>query len=181
MPITIHIPKTDDLWDPIKEEFITQPAVTLQLEHSLLSISKWEAKYHRPFLGKKDNKTGEEMLDYIRMMTIAPKVSPEVYYRLSQENMDEIMHYIENPMTATTVRENGTPSREIVTSELIYYWMISLGIPFECQKWHLNRLMMLIRVCSAKNAKPKKMSKGEIHRRNSALNAARRAQLHSTG
>lgn len=181
MPLTLIIPKTDDLWDPVKEEFVTQPAVTLHLEHSLMSVSKWEAKYHRPFLYRQDKKSSEEMLDYIRMMTFSPKVDDSVYYRIAQEQYDQISAYIEDPMTASTVRETGSPSREIVTSELIYYWMISLNIPFECQKWHLNRLIMLIRVCSAKNAKPRKMSKGEIRRRNSALNAARRAQLHSRG
>lgn len=181
MPLTLNIPKTDDLWDPVKEEFVSQPAVTLHLEHSLISISKWESKYHRPFLGKQDQKSSEEMLDYIRMMTFAPKVDDDVYYRLTQKQMDQISQYIQDPMTASTVRETGSPSREIVTSELVYYWMISLGIPFECQKWHLNRLIMLIRVCSAKNAKPKKMSKGEIRRRNSELNAMRRARLHSSG
>lgn len=181
MPLTLIIPKTDDLWDPVKEEFVTQPAVTLHLEHSLMSVSKWEAKYHRPFLYRQDKKSSEEMLDYIRMMTFSPKVDDSVYYRIAQEQYDQISAYIEDPMTASTVRETGSPSREIVTSELIYYWMISLNIPFECQKWHLNRLIMLIRVCSAKNAKPRKMSKGEIRRRNSALNAARRAKLHSRG
>ena len=181
MPLTLIIPKTDDLWDPVKEEFVTQPAVTLHLEHSLMSVSKWEAKYHRPFLYRQDKKSSEEMLDYIRMMTFSSKVDDSVYYRITQEQYDQISAYIEDPMTASTVRETGSPSREIVTSELIYYWMISLNIPFECQKWHLNRLIMLIRVCSAKNAKPRKMSKGEIRRRNSALNAARRAQLHSRG
>ena len=181
MPLTLIIPKTDDLWDPVKEEFVTQPAVTLHLEHSLMSVSKWEAKYHRPFLYRQDKKSSEEMLDYIRMMTFSSKVDDSVYYRITQEQYDQISAYIEDPMTASTVRETGSPSREIVTSELIYYWMISLNIPFECQKWHLNRLIMLIRVCSAKNAKPRKMSKGEIRRRNSALNAARRAQVHSRG
>jgi hypothetical protein len=181
MPLTLIIPKTDDLWDPVKEEFVTQPAVTLHLEHSLMSVSKWEAKYHRPFLYRQDKKSSEEMLDYIRMMTFSSKVDDSVYYRITQEQYDQISAYIEDPMTASTVRETGSPSREIITSELIYYWMISLNIPFECQKWHLNRLIMLIRVCSAKNAKPRKMSKGEIRRRNSALNAARRAQLHSRG
>lgn len=181
MPLTLIIPKTDDLWDPVKEEFVTQPAATLHLEHSLMSVSKWEAKYHRPFLYRQDKKSSEEMLDYIRMMTFSSKVDDSVYYRITQEQYDQISAYIEDPMTASTVRETGSPSREIVTSELIYYWMISLNIPFECQKWHLNRLIMLIRVCSAKNAKPRKMSKGEIRRRNSALNAARRAQLHSRG
>ena len=181
MPLTLIIPKTDDLWDPVKEEFVTQPAVTLHLEHSLMSVSKWEAKYHRPFLYRQDKKSSEEMLDYIRMMTFSSKVDDSVYYRITQEQYDQISAYIEDPMTASTVRETGSPSREIITSELIYYWMISLNIPFECQKWHLNRLIMLIRVCSAKNAKPRKMSKGERRRRNSALNAARRAQLHSRG
>lgn len=180
MPLSITVPACSELWDPVKEEFLSAKEVRLTLEHSLLSLSKWEAKYHKPFLSK-DQKTSEETLDYIRFMTITQGVSPEVYYRLSSDNVRQIEEYIEDPMTATTVKEQKGRTREIVTSELIYYWMIALGIPFECQKWHLNRLLMLIKVCSAKNAPQKKMGKGALMRRNSELNAARRARLHSRG
>ena len=163
-------------------EFVTLKAETLQLEHSLVSLSKWESKWHKSFLTKEE-KTYEETLDYIKCMTITQNVKPEVYQRLTQKNISDINDYIANPMTATTFSENrnGKGSRERITSELIYYWMIALNIPFECQKWHLNRLLTLIRVCEIKNQPPKKMSKAELVSRNAALNAARRKQLGTRG
>lgn len=135
----------------------------------------------KPFLVK-DPKTVAETIDYIKCMTITQNVDPLVYNSLTNENIEEINHYIDLPMTATTFREDNSPkSREIVTSELIYYWMISLNIPMECQKWHLNRLLTLIRVCNVKNSPPKKMSRRELANRNAALNAARRKKLNSKG
>lgn len=178
--LQIVVPATE-YWDERQEMFITKKEQTLQLEHSLVSLSKWESKWHKPFLSKKDI-TYEETLDYIRCMTITPNVDPEVYFRLTNENIDQINRYIEEPMTATTFREdNSKPNREIVTAEIIYYWMITAGVPFECQKWHLNRLLTLIRVCNIKNGPAKKMSKKEILQQNAALNASRRARLHSRG
>lgn len=163
------------------EEFITTNKQVLQLEHSLVSISKWESKWHKPFLGKEE-KTNEQIRDYIRCMTLTQNVDPNVYLALSKENMQDISEYIENPMTATWFSKNNSkPNREIITSELIYYWMISQQIPFECQKWHINRLLTLIRVCSVKNSPPKKMSKKAVMSRNKALNEARRKQYGSTG
>jgi len=179
--LQITIPAVE-LWDERKQEFITTKEQTLQLEHSLVSISKWESKWCKPFLSKQE-KTFEETLDYIKCMTITPNVDPEVYNYLTNENIEEINNYINAPMTATYFSDDKTvkPSREQITAELIYYWMIALNIPFECQNWHLNRLLTLIKVCNIKNQPPKKISKKEIMRRNAALNAARRKQLNTKG
>ena len=169
-------------WDEKKQEFVEPKTQILQLEHSLVSLSKWESKWCKPFLSN-TAKSVEETLDYIKFMTITQNVKPEVYDHLTQANIDQINKYIEAPMTATTFSEdkNSKHNREIVTAELIYYWMIALQIPFECQKWHLNKLLTLIRVCNIKNAPPKKMSKRDVMSRNAALNAARRKQLNSKG
>lgn len=136
----------------------------------------------KPFLDNKTPKTTAETLDYIRCMTITQNVDPEVYKFLTVENIKAINDYIDAPMTATTFsQQNTSRSREIVTSELIYYWMIALNVPMKCEKWHLNRLLTLIRVCNIKNTPPKKMSRKDIMSRNAALNAARRKQLNSKG
>lgn len=179
--LRITIPAAE-LWDEAKQEFVTTKEQTLQLEHSLVSLSKWESKWNKAFLGKQE-KTREETLDYIRCMTITQNVKPETYRFLSNENIQQINDYIAAPMTATCFsnEKQGGINREIVTSELIYYWMIALNIPFECQKWHLNRLLTLIKVCNIKNAPPKKMSRQQIMSRNAALNAARRKKLNSRG
>ena len=170
-----------EFWDEEKQEFINTKEQVLQLEHSLISLSKWEAKWCKVFLSKQE-KTAEETIDYIKCMTITPNVDPEVYNRLTKENIKEIEDYIAAPMTATYFSSNDNkPSHEQVTSELIYYWMIALTIPFECEKWHLNRLLTLIKVCNIKNQPPKKMGKREIMSRNAALNAARRKQLNTKG
>jgi len=179
--LQITIPAVE-LWDERKQEFIITKEQTLQLEHSLVSISKWESKWCKPFLSKQE-KTFEETLDYIKCMTITQNVDPEVYNYLTNKNIEEINNYINAPMTATYFSDEKTSktSREQVTAELIYYWMIALNIPFECQKWHLNRLLTLIKVCSIKNQPPKKRSRKEIMSRNAALNAARRKQLNTKG
>lgn len=179
--LQIIIPTTE-LFDEQTNEFVVVKGQKLQLEHSLVSISKWESKWNKVFLDKQP-KTVEETIDYIKCMTLTPNVSPLVYKCVTNANIQEINKYIEAPMTATYFSENqkGRGSREKVTSELIYYWMIALQIPFECQKWHLNRLLTLIRICNIKNAPPKKMSKRQIMSRNAALNAARRKQYNSTG
>lgn len=180
--LRITIPATE-LWDENKEEFVTVSSeITLQLEHSLVSLSKWESKWCKPFLSKEE-KTYEETIDYIKCMTITQNVNPEVYDRLTSSNIRSIKEYIEAPMTATTFYElpNGSTKKETITSELIYYWMIALTIPMECQRWHLNRLLTLIRVCNIKNSPPKKMSRREIMSRNAALNASRRNKLNTKG
>lgn len=179
--LQITIPGTE-LWDEKLEQFVYTKDETLQLEHSLISLSKWESKWCKVFLSKEE-KTTEETIDYIKCMTITPRVDPSVYDRLTQDNIKQIQEYIAAPMTATyfSKEAGGKVNREQVTSELIYYWMIAMQIPFECEKWHLNRLLTLIRVCNIKNQPPKKMSKKDIMSRNAALNAARKKQLNTTG
>lgn len=179
--LQITIPETEK-WDEEKQEFIYIAARTLQLEHSLISLSKWESKWCKSFISR-FGETNEEVIDYIKCMTLTKNVDPNVYECLTQSNLEEIKRYINAPMTATTFREDKSskPNREIITSELIYFWMVANNIPFECQKWHLNRLLTLIRVCDIKNTPPKKHSKREIMSRNAALNAARRQQLNTRG
>lgn len=172
-------------WDERKEEFVTyKKALTLQFEHSLISLSKWESKYCRPFLGKGE-KTDEEILDYIKFMTLTQNVQDETYIRLinTKGAVETINSYINAPMTATTFSEehNSKSSSEQVTSELIYYWMIALNIPVEFQKWHLNRLLTLVRVCNIKNQPAKKMKPQDVNARNAALNAARKKKLNTKG
>lgn len=181
--LRITIPGSKELWDEKRQEFIPPTkSQTVQLEHSLVSLSKWEAKWNKAFLSKRE-KTNEETIDYIRCMTITQNVDPNVYYRLSQENIQQIDDYIGAPMTATYFRDDKImgQSRDTVTAELIYYWMIALNIPFECQKWHLNRLFALIKVCSIKSGPKKMMSKAEIARQQSAINAARRKKHNTKG
>lgn len=174
--LVITVPPQEYL-DETTNTFKTTEAATLQLEHSLLSISKWESKWHKPFLSN-DPKTETELIDYIRCMTINSGVKPEVYYMLPSDSLIKIRDYIDDSMTATWFnrKEKSRTSRKIITSEVIYSWMITLGIPFECQKWHLNRLMTLIEVCSIQNEGPKKMSRREAMEQQRYLNAARRAK-----
>ena len=170
-----------ELFDNDIQEFVNYSEQKLCLEHSLISISKWEEKWCVPFLSRQE-KTDEEILDYIRCMTITKNVDKKVYEFITKKNILEINQYINSPMTATTFSNNQSrPNREIITSELIYYWMIAYNIPFECQKWHLNRLLTLINICSIKNQPPKKMSKSEIMSRNKSLNSARRSAYHTKG
>lgn len=179
--LQVTIPASE-YFDEKTGEFSSIRETTLQLEHSLVSVSKWESKWCKPFLGPNE-KTAEECIDYVRCMTITQHVDPTVYQFLTQKNFQEINAYIEAPMTATTFseRENKRFSREVVTAEIIYYWMVALNIPFECQKWHLNKLIALVRVCNIKNTPQKKMSRREVTERNRALNEARRKKMHSNG
>lgn len=179
--LRLTLPPVEE-WDERTETFVYSTETTLQLEHSLVSLSKWESKWHKPFLHTA-NMTDEESLDYIRCMTLTQNVSPDTYYRLTSDHIDAIKRYINEPMTATTFVADNGPKRnqEIITSEIIYYWMSTLQIPFECQKWHLNKLLAFIRVCSIKNAPAKKMSKKDIMSQNAALNAARRQKFNSKG
>ena len=179
--LKIIIPKTE-YYDEEAETFEVVEDFELELEHSLISLSKWESKFQKPFLGPGE-KSSREILGYIEAMIITPIYPLDVFDRLTQENLTQINEYIESSESATTF--GSMPERkgrgEIITSELIYYWMVAFTIPFECESWHLNRLFALIRICNIKNSKPKKMSRGEIARRNSELNAQRRAQYNTSG
>lgn len=180
--LTIHVPGGRFFQNSTNTFFYTEPT-ELQLEHSLLSLSKWESKWHKPFLDTKE-KTEEELLDYVRCMTINKNVDPKVYSCLTEDSVRKIKEYIDDPMTATWFskeQKRGARNREIITAEIIYYWMVAQRIPFECQKWHLNRLLTLIRVCGIKNTPPKKMSPKSIAKQNRSLNAARKAARHTTG
>lgn len=179
--LQITVPRRE-LWDEGREEFLYLEEQTLLLEHSLVSLSKWEQKWRKPFLAT-ETLSPEESRDYIRCMTLTPDVDPLVYKFLSDDNINEVGKYIAEPMTATwfTKRENSKPSREIITAEIIYYWMTQLQIPFECENWHLSRLFTFIEVCSEKNKPPKKMSQNEAMSRHKALNAARRKQFNPKG
>lgn len=162
-------------------EFIYTKSTVLQLEHSLISLSKWESKWHKPFLSK-ENKTDEEIRDYVRCMTITQNVDPLVYKTLTRHDIELVEEYMSDPMTATTIKKNFQKSKQRnITSELIYYWMVSFQIPFECEKWHLNRLLTLIDICGIENSPKKRMKKGDIYRQNSQLNAARRKAMGSKG
>ena len=179
--LQITIPARE-MWDEANEVFVNSEEVTFELEHSLVSLSKWESKYHKAFLSKKE-KTAEENMDYIRFMTVTENVPDEVYARLTQENIDQIVAYIEDPMTATYFFDDKKQktSRDVMTAEYNYWCMLANNIPFECEHWHLNRLIALIKMCALKNGNPKKMSKSEIASRHRQINAANRAKYHTKG
>lgn len=181
--LTITI-KGREEYNPATNKFITVKDTVLSLEHSLVSISKWESKFHKPFVTK-DNKTNEELIYYVKCMTITQNVDPNVYSLLTRENIEEINNYITDSMTATWFNERkDQPQRrntEQITSELVYYWMVAFNIPWEAQKWHFNRLLTLIRICNIKNQPQKKHSMKETMSRNAALNAARRKNLGTSG
>jgi hypothetical protein len=179
--LTIVVPGVE-MYDEETQEFMTKDDITLELEHSLVSLSKWESKHEKPFLGKIE-KTTEETFDYIRCMVVTPNVPEEVFSKFSEENIRQVNQYIDAKMTATWFNDPpGAPkSRDVITAELIYYWMVVFQIPFECEHWHLNRLFTLIRVCNIKQSKPKKMSRSELATRQRELNAQRREQLGSKG
>ena len=172
----------EEFFDEATSTFVTFDDFELELEHSLISVSKWESKFKKPFLAANE-KTPHEILAYVETMILTPIYPEDLFVRLSQRNIDQINEYIESKESATTF---GTMPEhkgrgETVTSELIYYWMVAFNIPFECERWHLNRLFALIRICNIKNSKPKKMSRSEIAMRNRELNAQRKAQYNTTG
>ncbi len=172
-----------ELFDNETQEFILIKEQNLVMEHSLISISKWEAKWKKPYFSK--DKTDDEVLDYFRCMTVTPqKVDPLIYRYLSVENINQIKDYIDDSMTATTIKDRPGSRRnsEIVTSEIIYYWMIAQQIPIEFEKWHINRLLTLIKVCAIKNdPNAPKMSRSAIAKQNRAINNARRAKYKTRG
>lgn len=181
MSIELAIPETR-LWDPVKEEFRYVKAQKLLLEHSLLSISKWEARWKKPYLNSE--KSSVEVMDYIRCMTLTKNVNPDVYYAIPVEEIKRLNEYIVDPMTATTItnhEQKRGKKNEIITAEIIYWQMAQLNIDLEWEKRHLNRLLMLIQVCAIKSQPPKKMSRSDVMRQNKALNAARRKKYHTKG
>lgn len=180
--LQITVPASE-FYDESKGEFVQIKEQTLTMEHSLISISKWEAKWKKPYLSD-DKKTPEELLDYFKCMTVTPsKVDPLVYRAMTPENLEDISNYIQDSMTATTINHNQRGGRrEIWTSEVIYYYMIAQNIPVEFEKWHINRLIVLIQVCVIKNnPNQKKMSRAAIAKQNRAINAARRKKYGTRG
>lgn len=182
--LKVRIPD-QELFDEGTQTFIHIKATDLQLEHSLISLAKWESKWHTPFLGKED-KTEDQIIDYIRCMTLTQHVDQTVYQYLPASVLKEIFDYIDDPMTATWFNKEeekkfGIGKKEIITAEIVYYWMVTLGVPVQFEKWHLNRLLTLIRVINVKNAPQKKMKQKDILANNRKLNAARRARNKSKG
>ena len=182
--LTVVVALTES-FDQERQEFVKQDTFVLELEHSLVSLSKWESKFEKPFLSKTP-KTSDEIREYFKMMVLTPDVPPGVFDSLSEENVSEINAYIAAKMTATwfTERQGQGPAREVITAEIIYYWMVAMNIPFECQYWHLNRLLTLVRVINIKNKPAKKMSRSEAASRQAQLrdiNAQRRQALGSSG
>ena len=173
--LEIIIPE-EDLYDEATRTFIPIKATKLRFEHSLVSISKWEAKYHKSYFDKNTIKSSEEMVDYLRMMCLTQNVDPDIFKYIPASELKRLHDYMEDPMTATVFNDKNVPkgNNKFITNELVYYWMAEYGIWKECEKWHINRLMTLIHVCSAENAPKKKMSKSELYDRHRALNAARR-------
>lgn len=172
----------DESFNDDTQTFGTINDVVVELEHSLVSLSKWESKHQKPFLST-GAKTADEIFDYLKTMVVTPNLDLDVLYRCSQKNLDAIQEYIDSSQSATTfgsMPEHRGPG-EVITSELIYYWVVSFNIPFECETWHLNRLFSLIRICNIKNSKSKKMPRNEIAQRNRDLNAKRKAELGTTG
>lgn len=171
----------DEFFDETADEFLLDGGTVVQLEHSLASLSKWESIHEKPFLTDAE-KTSEEILSYVSCMVLSPEASPELLQKFTPEDLTKINSYINSKQTATTFAELKTrSSREIVTAEVIYYWMVSFQIPFECQYWHLNKLLTLVRVCNEKNKPPKKMRKSEMISQRRALNEQRRMQLGTSG
>lgn len=190
----------EELWDARRAEFTSTKAVTLRLEYSLVSLSKWESKWHIPFFDDSMEKTPEQMQDFVRCMTVTQGVDPTVYARLTVENLNAIYRYMEDPMTATWFagegrpgekNQNGTEKRrarrrppgtgKVLTSEVLYSRMFQAGVPIECERWHLNRLMTLIRVCQEEQAPPRKMSRKDALRQRRELNAARMKKYGARG
>lgn len=168
-----------ELYDSKNRIFVQVPETKLQLEHSLISLTKWESKWHKPFLSSE--KSQEETLDYIRCMVVGKEIDPIILKQLKREDIKKIQQYIDNPMTATTIYTIGNNKKSInkgiITNEVLYYYMASNQIPFECEKWHLNRLLTLLEVFAVKNDKDNKMSKRQTLQHNAKLNAARRAAI----
>ena len=182
--LQITIPNIE-IWDDEKQEFIYLDGCTVRLEHSLVSISKWEAKWCKPFLNNSKQLTNDEVLDYIQCMMLNKNVKPEVYYILASEYYDEIINYIDHPSTATTFYEYDDGKKnndgEVITSELIYFWMTSYNIPFEAEKWHIHRLIALIKICNIKNSPPQQRSESDILAMQMRINEERKKKYNTKG
>lgn len=194
--LTIKIPGRQ-YWNAAKAEFEYDAPTVLKMEHSLFSLSKWECKWHVPFLSDSEARTPEQMLDYYRCMTVTKGVDPAVYKRMTKENVQAIQKYISDPMTATWFKGEAKPNElaagakrprhggrrksQVMTAEVIYAQMFASGVPLDCEKWHLNRLLTLLRVCAESSAPPKKMSRGERMSQQRLLNEQRRAKLGTRG
>lgn len=178
--LDIIIPATEQ-FDERTMQFVETKEQKLTLEHSLISISKWEAKWKISYIDTKD-KTRDQRLDYIRCMSLKGDISDDVLYSIAPQEMQKINNYINDSMSATVVKNTGgSASNQFTTSELIYSWMVGYQIPVEFEKWHLSRLLTLIKVISEENKPKKKMTPSEIAARNKALNAKNRAKYHSRG
>lgn len=179
--LTIHVVLSDG-FDESTSEFVPVEAFSLELEHSLASLSKWESIHEEPFLPK-EVMSQEESLSYIKCMTLTPNVPEEVFQKLSDDDYMVINAYTNRKMTATwfAPERKNTTNSEVITAELIYYWMFSFGIPLEAENWHLNKLLTLIKVFGKKNEPEKKMSKADLAARNRALNEQRRRELGTKG
>ena len=170
-----------ELYDSKNNIFVPVPETKLQLEHSLISLTKWESKWHKPFLSSE--KTKEEILDYIRCMVVGKEIDMSILKRLTSDDVKKIQQYIDDPMTATTIytvgqnKKKKSINKDVITNEVLYYYMASNQIPFECEKWHLNRLLTLLEVFAVKNDKDNKMSKRQTLQHNAKINAARRAAM----
>lgn len=186
LQLTIPDAPAASFWDENKEVFVEVPeckGAVVQLEHSLISISKWESKWHKSYLSTKE-KTPEEIIDYIRCMNLTKNVRPEVFDHLTEENIKQVFDYINDPMTATTIKRKPGKgaSRKVITSEQIYSWMIDAEMKVDYfDKWHINRLLTMIELRNIGANPGKKMSQKNIMKDNAALNAARRAKSHSRG
>ena len=176
------ITKEDEFYQPNINKFIQIPSCTLTLEHSLISLAKWESRWQIPYFDN-NKKTTAQDLDYIRCMVIGNVKNEHVFETLSVEDIIRIKEYIASPMTATTFQKKsrGNSRKEIMTAEVIYAHMFAHNIPIECQKWHLNRLLTLLRVCDLQNAPKEKMSKKQTALWNAQQNEARRAKYNTRG
>ena len=179
--LTLFIPK-QEYYNEVEERFFEADEFFLHLEHSLISLSKWESKHQKPFLSSTE-KSSDEIFSYIEFMILDESYPADLFSRLSGENIKKINDYIESKESATIINNRNQPRgrSETITSELIYYWMVAFQVPFECERWHLNRLFALLQICGIKNSKPQKMSKSEMAARNRELNAKRRSQYNTTG
>lgn len=181
--IVVTIPDQEG-WDSEKEEFINIKGCTIRMKHSLLSISKWEMKWKKPFLKPGYQMTEEETVDYYKCMTITQNVDPGVYEFISPLDKRRIADYISTPLSAySPVNKKGGGSKKPIVSERLYFWMTAYNIPSSYEKWHLSRLINLLEIAAEENSpdKSKKMPTGEIYRQNHELNQMRRKAMHTRG